>query len=593
MKPGEGNVRNPLFDIGLAVILGVLTGFAPASADFTEFLEFGETHTIPVAWGDFDGDGDYDLAVGDYGGAGNELWVNEGDGTFTRREEFGAWATFAMAWADYDNDGDQDLAIGNGSGAQNKLYVNQGDGSFIGEDQFGTGLNTAGLAWGDADGDGDLDMVVANGIVAGLGQRNHYYVNNGDGTFTEDAFFFGRGLTDAVVWGDYDGDGDLDLAVGNGGFQGAAQNWLYRNDDGIFARLLRFGEGDTSCLVWGDADGDGDLDMAVANWDGGQSYLYVNEGADSFLALPRFGTRDPNTFAWGDFDNDGDFDIAAGNGDFTAADSNFIHVNDGAGVFTAVHQFGLGSTDAVAWADIDGDGDLDLAAGNEHSTPQNYLYRNEENDGASVVLHLIGRFHDLGLGYSNRDGVGAKVTIYEAGHAGDPAFRLGFREVAAHGGFTAQNAIDSHFGVPAGTEVDVRVIWPGSAGSNRVQDVTGVPVGARTTIDEGGDATSVDDASAGAPRLFFGVSPNPVRDRAFFRIRLPGPAPAGLEIFDIRGRLVRNIRLPRAGSGELYGAEWDRRDDGGRVVDSGVYFARVTGEREGPALRVVVLRDAP
>jgi hypothetical protein len=88
-----------------------------AQVSFTERAEFGARATLTVAWADFDGDGDQDLAVGNGGDQGNELYVNQGNGTFVQRDEFGAGQTFALVWGDYDNDGDEDMAVGRPGGS--------------------------------------------------------------------------------------------------------------------------------------------------------------------------------------------------------------------------------------------------------------------------------------------------------------------------------------------------------------------------------------------------------------------------------------------------------------------------------------------
>lgn len=269
----------------------------------------------------------------------------------------------------------------------------------------------------------------------------------------------------------------------------------------------------------------------------------------AFTEFIEFGTSNTIPVAWGDFDGDGDYDLAVG--DYTNGPKE-LWVNQGDGSFIRTEEFGTWQTFAIAWGDydIDGDGDLDLATGNEHHPTQNNLYRNEANDGASVILHLVGHRYDQGAGYSNRDGIGARVTVYEAGFLGDPAHRVGYREVEARGGFSPQGAIDPHFGVPSGATVDIRIAWPGSDGSNIVQDVTGVAVGARTTVHESAAITGVEEAESGRDVYSsLRVAPNPVRDRVSFRMASSGPVPAGLEVYDTRGRLVRNLRLQRAGSG--------------------------------------------
>lgn len=465
------------------VLAGACAVPAWGQVSFSERAEFGARPTLTVAWADFDQDGDLDLAVGNAGGVGNELYVNQGNGTFVQRDEFGAGNTFCLVWGDFDNDGDPDMAVGNGGAASNMLYVNNGDGTFTGHAEFGAN-RTVGMAWADFDLDGDLDLAVGNGIL-GVAEQNYLYVNNGNGTFTQLARF-AAGQTDSVAWADANGDGYPDLAVGNGGFSSSQQNILFLNNagNGNFTTRIAFGAGDTSAIAWADEDNDGDFDLGVMNWDGGQSMLYLNNGAATFSGQAQFGIGDPNSLAWGDFDFDGDLDLAQGNGDFTSAAQNLLWVNGGGGAFASQAQFGLGSTDAIAWGDADGDGDLDAAAGNEHSPTQNYLYTNQSVLGGSVAISTRGHFHDHGAGYSNRDGVGAELRFYEGGFVGDPAHFLGLRQVDAQGGFAPQNEHTLRFGLGSRASVDVRIKWPGSGGSRIVQDVVELQKGAAVAIDE-------------------------------------------------------------------------------------------------------------
>lgn len=461
---------------------------AGGGGGFTEVAEFGDTPNISLAWGDYDNDGDPDLALANVSGA-NLLYTQNPDHSFTESNQFGAGTTFVVLWADYDNDGDLDMAIGD-NGGQNELYVNTGSG-FVGEPQFGAGLTTA-MAWADCDNDGDLDLAVGNGILH-TDQQNFIYINNGDLSFTGRPEF-GAHQTGSLVWGDYDGDGDPDLAVGNGGFGENQQNYLYvNNGDCTFEEQVQFGAEDTASIAWADTDNDGDLDLGVGNWneETNTNYLYVNNGNRTFTQLTPFdarNSRDTNTITWGDFNNDGWVDNAAGNGDFQSADENDLFVNVGGGLneFVRLAEFGLGSTDGLAWADYDGDGDLDVAAANEHSSAQNYLYVNTIDDGASISLGLVGHRHDLGSGFSNRDGIGAKVYAYEAGFMDDPDHLLGMREISAHGGFTCQNSMEAFFGVPSAATVDVTIVWPGSDGFRVTQSLPGLSVGQRHVIHEQG-----------------------------------------------------------------------------------------------------------
>lgn len=530
---------------------------------FVGRAEFGTGATIPMAWSDFNGDGFLDVAVGNYGG-GNQLFLNDGTGVFAGQSQFGSFATFAVVWADVDEDGDSDLAVGNGLNMPNYLYINNGDGTFTQQAQFGLD-RTCALAWADCDDDGDLDLAVGNGILNVPGQ-NRLYRNNGDGTFTgEDQF--GNGETASVAWGDYDRDGDPDLAVGNGGFHAPAQNYLYTNNgNGTFAQQAQFGMGDSTSVVWGDADNDGDLDLAVGNWGDGQDVLYVNNGDGTFVERRAFGSRDANTIAWGDYDNDGDLDLAVGNGDFVSADQNYLYVNDGSANFTEVAAFGLGSTDSVTWADVDGDGDLDLAVGNEHSPAQNYLYENRSSAGSWIAIELRGLHGSRGTGWSNASAIGAKVSVFVAGHAGEREHLLGYREIAAHGGFSSQNGHGAWFGVGAETSVDVVVQWPGSHDRSLTQVYASIPTGRSIRLVEGapwlappvpGVAGQVNTlrSSGVAPgtRVYFAWSlstgSTPVPGCPNLRVELRQAKLIGSALTDERGEARLQTQVPGLASG--------------------------------------------
>jgi hypothetical protein len=573
----------PLLRVALILAAMLDPRFAGAlPPDFVEVPQFGTGHpTITVSWGDADRDGDPDLAVANTNGDQNYLYLNEGGGTFTELARFGLKDTFALVWGDVDNDGDEDVAVGNATGfnPQNRLTLNNGDGTFVGQSQFGA-HGTTSMAWSDFDLDGDLDLATGNGILGAVTQ-NYLYRNDG-GTFAEIPQF-GIGQTEAVVWGDFDLDGDSDLAVGRGGFGFLGQSHLYLNNgDGTFTERAEFGFADTASLAAGDFDNDGDLDVAVGNWNATQCRLYVNQGDGTFVGEDQFGSRDTNTCNWGDLDNDGDLDLVVGNGDFGSADQNYVYDNNGDGTFTEVPRLGLGSTDGLACADFDLDGDLDVAAGNEHSPAQNYLYVNQENDGDWLYLRLVGHFHDQGSGFSNRDGIGAKVLVYEAGHLGDPAHLLASREIEAHGGFSAQSSMEAHYGLPGRSSVDVRIVWPGSGGTRITQDLAGVSVPGRVTVHEGTTQTAVPVVSRPeAPR----VTPNPAAGPV--RIHLDGRTTPELLVLDATGRVVRRLGArDEAGSS---GAIWDLLDAAGRRVAAGMYFVRASGGT-ADAARVVVLR---
>jgi len=192
------------------------------------------------------------------------------------------------------------------------------------------------------------------------------YRNDGGDVFTE----FDAGLTGvsagSLAWGDYDNDGDLDLALA-GSADGGSVSKICRNDGGgsftdIDAGLVAY----SRCLAWGDYDSDGDLDLAVAGTF--STKVYRNDGGDAFtdIAARLRGVSYPS-LAWGDCDNDGDLDLAlAGDligGSYGSSYDPFTKVyrNRGNGVFSEVDDGLVEVFGSLAWGDCDNDGDLDLA----------------------------------------------------------------------------------------------------------------------------------------------------------------------------------------------------------------------------------------
>jgi hypothetical protein len=204
-----------------------------------------------VAIGDYDGDGLPDVYVASKTGP-NHLFRNLGGFRFedvTARAGVGGpagpWKQ-GVAFADVNNDGRLDLYVCRFNAA-NLLYINQGDGSFREEaETWGLALVDASnqAAFGDYNRDGWLDVYVQTNLLDANrspdGQRDHLYRNNGDGTFTDvsDAAGIERGVTrgHAATWWDYDEDGWPDLYVAND-FKEPDQ--LYHNNrDGTFTNTL-------------------------------------------------------------------------------------------------------------------------------------------------------------------------------------------------------------------------------------------------------------------------------------------------------------------------------------------------------------------
>jgi hypothetical protein len=277
-------------------------------------------------WGDYNNDNIIDLVQG-----GNitstpsvtghsRIYSNTGPGTFAENTLAGLPDMVApeISWGDYDNDGDMDLAYGgqdNSSFAYCKLFRNDGGGLFTPVLLFDS-ISDGAVAFGDYDNDGYLDLLLA-GRIGSFDYITRLYHNNGNGTFSNSAQSFTGLRTSSVAWGDYDQDGDLDILVTGSDNNDVLHTIIYKNNNGIFADIyapitpVRYGK-----AAWGDYDNDGDLDFLLIgqiNSTGSAmtTTVYQNTGGDTFTEVTGLGIDGlrRSFCAWGDYDNDGRLDF--------------------------------------------------------------------------------------------------------------------------------------------------------------------------------------------------------------------------------------------------------------------------------------------
>ncbi len=435
---------------------------------------------------DYEGDGFEDLYF-TREDVVNLLYRNNGDATFSKitgdtMVSLPA-SSDASTWVDYDDDGDLDCLVSTWKGQPDLFFENNGDGTFSRDTGIAI-VNTPRYSdyagWTDFGRDGDLDVYISVGFGS---QQNQFYVNEG-GVFTQP--LSGPIVTDAershgLAWGDFDFDGDQDVYVANV----SGNNSMYVNlGDTTFSKLSGdpiVTDGANSVrAVWGDFDNDHDQDLFVANAGGANNGLYENNGDGTFTQIT--GTNvtsdggSSHSALWADLDNDADLDLLVTNGFGAAGEPNFLYENDGAGTFTRLLTGALvtdgGWSTGCSFADIDHDGDLDLAVAKAFGTQPNALYLNDGNANHWLTVRCLGK-------NNNPNGVGARVRV-KAMVGGEPVWQV--REIQAATAF-GQSGLWAHFGLGDAATIDSLVVsWP----SGLVTVLEDVSVDLRLTLDDCG-----------------------------------------------------------------------------------------------------------
>lgn len=457
--------------------------------------------------------------------------------------QFVGTAFSAVGWADYDRDDDLDVLISGATGTH--MYRNEGGGIFT--DLGSIGLPSAwegGLAWGDYDHDLDLDLLLT-GTTDGTPSATiiRLYDNNGSGTLSLHPLFGISGLYQGpVIWGDYEHDGDLDVlyaGLRQSGSSVARFTNLLRQEGGNF-----FLDGPTCTTLPGtqygaaafaDYNNDGLLDLALTGVTSAGPRLasiYRNPGGCALALVPTPALEGvmKGSLAWGDFDNDNDPDLLVTGESSSLGRISRVYRNDGGDTFSDINAPLTGLAEgSAAWGDCDGDGDLDiLLTGSTDGT----------EGGARTLIY-------------RNEGAGAFVSMPTTGLV------QVFRGASAWADFDDDDDLD--------------LLLTGQAGPPEYGYVTRL-------YRNDGSISGVDEAPPVAA-LALSHAPNPFTASTHLGFTLAAAAAVELHVFDAAGRRVRTLHDGRLGAGP-HDLAWDGRDDAGRRVAAGRYFAALrVGER--------------
>jgi len=409
-------------------------------------LSHGPGEASGATWVDFDGDGDLDAYSCSQ--AGNELYQCEPGGMFINvTKDVGlSGASTGAAWADYNNDGRLDLLLSSA-----RLFTNVGakfrdDSALLSKAAGGA---AQACIWIDYNGDGLADVLMPKGeggiaVLQNTGKDGERFKDVSDqvGLGPKGP---GRAKGTFVSVVDFDGDGFSDFLYNAGG------GMLFRNTgQGRFEEFKTSGikfnptDGSRVGVAWGDFDNDGDADLAVPQNNVCNLWRNNNDGTFSDVTAQAGDLgKVPGTWtaaAWGDIDRDGFLDLYVGkaNGDarlfINKRDGTFVNMVEPLGLY---HVLGNAQVFGASLADFDNDGDVDILANSAEGRCTVFVNDSNQDDPKRLLLAVRPK--------GTKGVVGAVVRLYD-----DKERLLGLRELGVAQNSGSQAPAMAFFGLPGG-----------------------------------------------------------------------------------------------------------------------------------------------
>lgn len=430
---GDGNPDLVVVDSGAGPGtsgVSVLLGDGHGTFGTAAFFATGSV-SLSAAVGDFNGDGKLDIAVVNSGSDNISILVGNGNGTFQTPTNISldlpgiSVVPTSIVGADFDSDGKLDLAVATPSHRDIAVLMGQGSATFgapihyaLDDPNFVNNISK--LAVADLNGDGVSDLVLCN-LSA-----NHITVilGHGDGTFPSASSYAAGAEPIGVAIADFNADGHSDIVAADNAVDGTVAV-LLGNGDGTLqaAPVRRSGFSPTSFAV-GDLNGDGIPDIvsgslvtpAPAGTGTGVAMLGNSRGFGAFsLVLPNGTFQTPKIWstsaisavALGDLNGDGKLDLVETNP--TPGNGNVaVLIGNGDGTFQSAVNYAVGTTpEAVAVADLNGDGKPDVIVGNRTSGNISVLLNSGNGALNTAVDYLTpntGTPESIAIGDFNGDG---------------------------------------------------------------------------------------------------------------------------------------------------------------------------------------------
>ena len=459
--PGGGGSNNVIFEIS--------DPLSAASFSGTSFATGSTPASIVVA--DFNGDGIQDFAVANEGGDTISIVRGVGNGSFEPQVTYATGDGPAeIALGDFNHDGYLDVAVVNsGENASGQLansvsiLLGNGDGTFQTHLDYPTGQMPVSVAVGDFNGDGNLDLAVVDQYDDAVS----ILLGKGDGTFQSQIEYGVSSQPMQVVVSDLNRDGILDLVTAN--FAAHTVSVLLGNGDGTFQAASDYtASQEPSSLVAADFNGDGIPDVAVAEFGSTAVALLLGNGDGTLQNQVRYTTGTyPEAVITGDFNGDGILDLALATDDRMGSVS--VLLGDGNGTFQPALDFPAGLLPvSLAAADFNLDGLLDLATADVNSNSLLVLL------GSTLVFTPTSvNFGTVNLGVSSTP---QGVTLTNVG-----ASAVSISNIATSASFSETNSCGSSL----------------SAGGNCSVSLTFTPTGVGSVS----GVLTITDSAAGSPQI--------------------------------------------------------------------------------------------